>query len=375
MGVTDHAVLNAMASIPRHSYTDRFWATPPESAWTPQNVREFVVTDDADDETLRVVYDASTALATRGPIDVPRATSSLSAPIIVALMLAELHLTPGLRVLEIGAGSGYNAALMANLVGDPACVTALDIDRLLVNQTIDRLDRLGYGAMTVRCADGALGAPDRAPFDRIVATVGCADLSPDWVAQLAPGGQMLVPLEHGPLHPRVLVQDDGDLTGRFTGQSGFVAIQGQQNTGHLWPTETTPPTTSGAEALPSALLHALPPLDPAHPGRRHAMWNFAMYLAIRDRRVSGVGLLESGSVAMLKDSHVVFGGTGGSDLKARLLGIAGDWLNLGSPGLDRYAMRFSPLTARHHDPVGESLMGPWPIDRLSYRQTILLTPP
>jgi protein-L-isoaspartate(D-aspartate) O-methyltransferase len=176
MGVSDQVVLDAMASVPRHRYVDRFWATPAGMPWTPEHVREFVVDDDVDDETLRAIYEPSTALATRGPVDVPRATSSLSAPIIVALMLAELHLRPGLRVLEIGTGSGYHAVLMATLVGDPELVTTLDIDPSLITDTSRRMEHLGFGAMTIRCVDGALGASDRAPFDRIAATVGCADL-------------------------------------------------------------------------------------------------------------------------------------------------------------------------------------------------------
>ena len=143
LGVTDQVVLEAMAVLPRHRFVDRFWAIPPGTSWSPGHVREFVVDDDADDETIRRIYEASSALATRGPIDRPAATSSLSAPIIVALMLAELDLRPGLRVLEIGAGSGYHAALMAMLVADPALVTTLDIDQTLIAETVGRLEQLG----------------------------------------------------------------------------------------------------------------------------------------------------------------------------------------------------------------------------------------
>lgn len=60
-------------------------------------------------------------------------------------MLAEAELAPGMQVMEIGTGSGYNAALLVELVGDPAHVTTIDIDQTLIDETISRLDRLGYG--------------------------------------------------------------------------------------------------------------------------------------------------------------------------------------------------------------------------------------
>jgi protein-L-isoaspartate O-methyltransferase len=202
LGFNNTVVLAVMAAVPRHRFVERFWATPPGKPWTPENVREFRVTDDTDDETLSFIYRADTALMTRGPLDRPGATSSVSAPIIVALMAAELDLRPGAHVLELGAGSGYHAAVMAALVGDPGLVTTVDIDPTVISETVDRFERLGLSAIDVRCGDGDLGAADRAPFDRIVATVGCGDLSPAWVEQLAPGGAILVPLEHGHLHPR-----------------------------------------------------------------------------------------------------------------------------------------------------------------------------
>jgi len=375
MGVTDRVVLDAMASIPRHRYVDRFWAAPTGMPWTPEHVREFVVDDDAADETLRVVYEPSTALATRGPVDVPQATSSLSAPIIVALMLAELHLRPGLRVLEIGAGSGYHAVLMATLVEDPALVTTLDIDQSVITDTAHRLHRLGFDALTVRCMDGASGAPDRAPFDRVVATVGCADISPAWTEQLAPGGEILVPLEHGQLHPRVQIHGAPELIGRFVGQSGFIPIRGVQGTARLWPGPGPLTETGTVEDLPDVLLKALPSGAPSESRLATAMWDFGTYLAIRDRRASGASLIEHDSGVTIRGGRLVVAGAHGASLKSRMLEIAADWCALGSPGLSRYSMRFIPLSARNDDPSPDSPMGPWHIVRLNHRQTIWITPP
>jgi protein-L-isoaspartate(D-aspartate) O-methyltransferase len=375
MGVTDPVVLDAMASIPRHRYVDRFWSAPTGMPWTPEHVREFIVDDDAPDETLRVIYEPSTALATRGPVDVPQATSSLSAPIIVALMLAELHLSPGLRILEIGTGSGYHAVLMATLVGDPALVTTVDIDQSVITETVHRLHRLGFGAMTVRCIDGASGAPDRAPFDRVVATVGCADIAPAWSDQLAPRGEILVPLEHGLLHPRVRVHRTRELIGHFVGQSGFIPIRGVQGTTRLWPGPAPIAVTGAVEDLPQSLLEALPPGALAESRRAPAMRDFGTYLAIRDRRASGVGLVEHDSGVTIREGRLVVAGARGSSLKTRMLEIAADWCALGCPGLDRYSMRFTPVSVPNDDARPDSPMGPWRIPRLSHHQTVWITPP
>ena len=146
LGVADEPVLQAMASVPRHRFVDRFWAVARGARWTPRNVKEFTVGEACSDETLNLLHDVLVAVAIRGPIDEPVATSSISAPVIVGSMLTEMALRHGLRVLEVGTGSGYNAALIAELVGDPSLVTTVEIDPTLVAETVPRLEQLGTAA-------------------------------------------------------------------------------------------------------------------------------------------------------------------------------------------------------------------------------------
>lgn len=98
--------------------------------------------------------------------------SCLSQPSIVALQLGQLDVQPGHRVLEIGAGSGYNAALLAHLAGPGGHVTAIDVDADIVEEARERLAVAGVTNVDVVLGDGALGHPSVAPYDRIVATVG-----------------------------------------------------------------------------------------------------------------------------------------------------------------------------------------------------------
>ncbi len=109
-------------------------------------------------------------------------------------MLEQLELKPGERVLEIGTGSGYTAALMAHVVGSAGRVVSLDIDQDLVACARRRLSNLGYAQVDVFCADGALGHPESAPFDAISVTVGAWDIAPAWWDQLRLGGRVVIPL-------------------------------------------------------------------------------------------------------------------------------------------------------------------------------------
>lgn len=123
-----------------------------------------------------------------------RVVSSSSQPTMMAIMLQQLQLRPGQRVLEIGAGTGYNAALLAHIVGKRGKVVTIDIDEDIVERARAHLHAAGYEHVQVLCADGCSGYPDEAPYDRIILTVNAADIAPAWREQLKPDGRLLLPL-------------------------------------------------------------------------------------------------------------------------------------------------------------------------------------
>jgi protein-L-isoaspartate(D-aspartate) O-methyltransferase len=120
--------------------------------------------------------------------------SSISQPGMIALMLELLALSPGNRVLEIGTGSGYNAALIAWLVGSEGSVTTIDLDEELVARANATLTELGYRNVTVAAGDGGLPVAQSGAYDRIIVTARGDDVAAAWWESLADGGRIVLPL-------------------------------------------------------------------------------------------------------------------------------------------------------------------------------------
>jgi protein-L-isoaspartate(D-aspartate) O-methyltransferase len=160
--------------------------------------------------------------------DEGRPLSCASQPLIVAMMLEQLDAQPGHRVLEIGAGTGYNAALLAEIVGPTGHVTTIDIHADVADRARQALATSGYSNVTVIAGDGALGHPAGAPYDRIIVTVGPNDLPPTWTDQLAGRGRMVVPLHwRGQARSIVFEHQAGHLRSRSIQLCGFIPMEGQ----------------------------------------------------------------------------------------------------------------------------------------------------
>lgn len=170
-------------------------------------------------------------------------SSSASAPSIVAVMLAALDAHPGHRVLEIGTGTGYNAALLAHRLG-AAQVTSVEVDAAVAGQARAALAAAGYGDVCAVVGDGALGYPPGAPFDRVIATVGVHDIPYAWVEQTRPGGRLVLPWANTYAGGLVVLTaaDDGTATGSIVAESSFMWLREQRATRGA----VRPPTAAGA---------------------------------------------------------------------------------------------------------------------------------
>ncbi|MFJ6743685.1 methyltransferase domain-containing protein [Streptomyces sp. NPDC091279] len=175
----------------------------------------------AREEWLRGVYD-DVPLATR--VRDGELVSSSSQPSLMALMLTELRVRDGDRVLEVGAGTGYNAALLAHRLGDDDLVTTVDLDPEITESARQHLAAAGYRPAVVT-GDGARGVPERAPFDRIIATCALSSVPRAWLAQCVPGARVLAPVATGLL--ALTVSDAAHAEGRFLHTPAyFVPLRG-----------------------------------------------------------------------------------------------------------------------------------------------------
>ena len=153
--------------------------------------------------------------------------SSSSQPAIMAIMLEQLGLQPGHRVLEIGTGPGYNAALMARIVGQSGKVVTVEIDEDLAEAARKHLAEAGVENVKVVCADGGYGYPDAAPFDRIILTVGVPDIVPAWWNQMKPDGRIVLPLLlRGSMKSIAFEQVNDHLASLSVNDCGFIQLRG-----------------------------------------------------------------------------------------------------------------------------------------------------
>lgn len=156
-----------------------------------------------------------------------RPVSSSSQPAVMAIMLEQLSPGPGHRVLEIGAGTGYNAALLGHVVGGSGLVVTVDIDEDLVSGARRSLHSAGVRNVEAICCDGWLGYASAAPYDRIIVTASAPDIPLAWVEQLKPDGVLLLPLAIRGLQKTVAFQKrEGHLDSVSVESCGFMPLRG-----------------------------------------------------------------------------------------------------------------------------------------------------
>ena len=298
-GIRDERITAALSDVPRHLFLPHL---PPADAYLDDAI---VTKRDADGQPI----------------------SSSSQPAIMAIMLDQLTLAPGHRVLEIGAGTGYNAALMRHIVGPSGTVISVDIEAELADRAREHLASAGYPDVTVVAADGADGYPPGAPYDRVIATVGVSDLAPAWLHQAGPGARIVVPLDVRGSQLAVAFGRSGaggHWVSRSIAPCGFMRMRGSlagpERTVVLQPglSVMLPDglTLADGHEVDGAMLAAFIDEPPAAFGTGvrtssvQVFWGLGLWLATRDRRSCGVAeeLATPGTPARL--GRAPLGGTG-----------------------------------------------------------------
>ena len=345
----DAAVARAMSHVPRHLFLPG--------------------------ETLQRAY-ADDAIATHWAEQVP--ISAASQPSIVAIMLQQLRLAPGMRVLEIGAGTGYNAALLAELVGPHGRVTTVDLDEEIAWEARERLTAAGYPWVEVVAADGGAGWPPSAPFDRIELTVGADDITPAWFDQLTDGGVLVLPLWLRTVDVSVAFRREGNvLVGESMTPCGFMHLRGGEAGAARWVSLGNGWHLSGEQveqiADPVAHLLATRPRRRlwAHPTHEliqfigvQAQYPIALWpdpARIRRRRPRGrYGLYAEGpdgpSLGLFSPSLPLLLSFGGGAAEQALDALTRQWQTAGTPPIHDWRLSAYPRFVGEVPPPGEGAL-------------------
>ena len=192
-GIHDERVLTAMYKVPRHEFVDR-------ESWK----------DAYADHPVTIAEQQTT-----------------SQPYMIAAMIQAAQIKPEDRVLEVGAGSGYQTAVLAELANQVFAVERYDS---LADAAGKALERLGYHNVKITAGDGSLGLPEAAPFDAIIVSAAAPRVPPALIEQLAPGGRLVIPVGDSQEQVVQLVQRDlnGYITLRTLEGCRFVPLIGQQ---------------------------------------------------------------------------------------------------------------------------------------------------
>ncbi len=309
-------------------------------------------------------------------------TSSSSQPSLMAAMLEALALEPGQRVLEVGTGTGYHAALLSTLVDGTGQVTSVELDPDLAERARVAL-AAGEHRVEVVVGDGRLGWASGAPFDRIVVTASGPGLPRPWLDQLRPGGLLELPLWlRGTTQAVVVLRREGDelasvamIPGGFMGLRGSLDEEGPVVHDQLVASDLTesPPSRPLASLTGPALRHLRPDarrrllalaLGPSRSVRlpvrapHRALELFVSLAAPEDRMVqcvtdcparSGVGVVgtdgHSLSVVTQARSSACLATWGGSEAERLAIELVEGWRDAGRPGIGGLRLRVGYGTA------------------------------
>jgi protein-L-isoaspartate(D-aspartate) O-methyltransferase len=228
--LTSHAIREAFRSVPRHLFIDRVFVNG-----------QLIPFDVKDNEQLKMVYSDNSILQKISP------PTSSTAPSLMASMLESLELDENMRVLEIGTGSGYNAALIAYIVRNRKLVFTVEIQSDVVEDARRHLAQAYFSHITVIEADGNDGYPPGAPYDRIIVTASCLDVSPHWITQLGERGLLFLPFKFLPSFDvgLKLTKHDRQVIGHFARCGPFMPLHSKCGSGSGEPIRVTPSSPLG----------------------------------------------------------------------------------------------------------------------------------
>lgn len=332
--LTDPRWADALRAVPRHVFVPQFYE-PGSDGWETVSA-----STDPTRWAERIYSDCSlvTVLAsTPGLLDGhPVPISSSTMPSLMVRMLELLDVKAGMNVVEIGTGTGYNAALLCELVGAER-VTTVELHPGVAADARERLSSIGLHPRVV-VGDGRAGAPHGAPYDRLIATCGADQIPGTWVSQLAEGGRIVVDLCSESSSGLVVLDktDPGYVSGRFVGLPGhFMWMRPDLDYPFRDPRLAAPvPARDDRATVRDVMVH---PAELEEPGLRILIGIALPEVQIPLTQVRSLHAGD-GSWARLSDNGSTVTEGGPQRLWSRVECLAGLWRQLDSPRSDRYGV-------------------------------------
>lgn len=310
-------------------------------------------------------------------------SSSSSQPSIMAIMIEQAALRPGHRILEIGAGTGYNAAVLREVVGSGGRVITMDIQPAVAQEAETHLRAAGYSDVVVAAADGGFGYASGAPYDCIMLTASASEISPHWREQLRDGGVLVLPLRLRTQGLSVAFEKRGTvLVSRSIASSGFMHLRGAFGRGDSVAEMGDGLFLSGPHArdVPLDLLSALLAQRPRALGDLVVPVNsfglgggLGIYLALEEPGVidiftaqperwgfhalGGIVDVEGRSLALVRPDAVVVYGTDAAG--ERMRERAREWVAMGRPGVEQLRIEAYPSGTAAERPGRRLIRGEW----------------
>jgi protein-L-isoaspartate(D-aspartate) O-methyltransferase len=343
----DARLLDAFSAVDRGTFIDQMWA----QNWLETGQSWQRCNSDQSIEMAKIYTDAPIVTAAEGSVPL----SSSTRPSLMADMLQELDIQSGDRVLEIGTGIGYNAAIMAMLARPTGAIQSYELDNKLAARARANLRRAGTPAESVKvvCGDGFSADLSTQAFNKIIATVACGDVSSSWLRALSQGGKLVVPLDHAGVQPLVAVQIlDNRAVGHVVGWSTFMQGQGMCAPTGRWPSGIVVQDVAEVPIIEQQMWPTLGngkilryldlPQDEA---------DFFFHLALHDSSAVwtpwGIGLTTG--PAWVAVSRGILRAQGDevsrNEVLEKLQDAFAHWNSLGRPGAENYELEFVPLSA------------------------------
>lgn len=372
------SISGALGRVPLHKFIDRFYLPNNSGVF-----RAFPYSPKSPDhKALEIIYSGE-PIATDVRDGVP--TQMTMPALVMAQMLESLELEEHMSMFEVGTGTGFMAALLAEIIGTPSNISTVDIIAENVNRARLSLAGLGYEEIVVNVMDGFYGSASRTPFDRILVTVGCPDLSPHWLEELRPGGFMIVPLDHGGWFPLLRVwKQDRRVRGRVIGSAGMAInrIEGELQ-GHGFGRILVRELDSAVQKLPlwpSLGLHLENSMASYSRSMKSPLRDFWFYIAARSSEACLVNVVDSKKGLLLarglglcepdnrwgiivSSKYLLFGH---NEVLLKLEGLYREWKELGMPAMTDYEMEFLP-----HNDVQSVRSSAWTLDRKLFTRQFL----